>query len=70
IPVGPSEIEMICHKAALGFYTDFFDAAFYGGMAETIEGTIRLPEESTTGIATFIGWVYSGQVRNSICAEE
>ncbi|KAG4435844.1 hypothetical protein IFR05_008670 [Cadophora sp. M221] len=46
ILVGPGKIELTCYKAALGFHSDFFDAAFYGGMAETTEGAIRLPEES------------------------
>ncbi|KAL5326787.1 hypothetical protein ACEPPN_004476 [Leptodophora sp. 'Broadleaf-Isolate-01'] len=49
---------MTCHKAALGFHSDFFDAAFYGGMAETTEGVIRLPEESKEGIYTFISWLW------------
>ncbi|KAH9222774.1 hypothetical protein DL95DRAFT_502186 [Leptodontidium sp. 2 PMI_412] len=70
ILVSPGEIEMTCHKAALGFHSDFFDAAFYGGMAETTEGVIRLPEESKEGISTFISWVCSGQIRSSVCAEE
>ncbi|KAH7360686.1 hypothetical protein BKA65DRAFT_577604 [Rhexocercosporidium sp. MPI-PUGE-AT-0058] len=69
ILVGPDEIVLNCHKAALVLYSEFFDAACYRGMKEAIEGVIRLPEENIAAVSTFIDWVYSGQLNSSLSLE-
>ncbi|KAK0129626.1 hypothetical protein ONS96_000190 [Cadophora gregata f. sp. sojae] len=70
ILVSPNEDLMTCHRAVLCFYSEFFDAAFYGGLKEATEGVIRLPEESKIQVAAFLGWVYSGQIHSEESAEE
>ncbi|PVH87034.1 hypothetical protein DL98DRAFT_582348 [Cadophora sp. DSE1049] len=68
--IGPSEAKFVCHKAVLGFWSEFFDAAFYGNMKEAAERTIRLPEEHNTAFEAFVTWAYTGQVNSDLCPEE
>jgi len=60
--VGPSRTRLSCHKALLGYYSDFFFAALYGGFKESDANKIELPEENVENVKKFIGWVYTGDM--------
>lgn len=68
--VGLKKRELICHKAILCFYSEFFDAAFYGGFAESHQNKIYLPEEDLEGILTFVSWAYSGTLESTMGVED
>ncbi|KAK0124523.1 hypothetical protein ONS95_009472 [Cadophora gregata] len=68
--VGAEERKFVCHKAILGFSSDFFDAAFYGTMKEANESTISMPEEDCTAFQAFVSWAYTGQINSCVCPEE
>lgn len=67
--VGLDKKELACHKAILCFYSEFFDVAFYGGFAESLQSKISLPEEDMEGILTFISWAYSGTLESTMGVE-
>jgi len=60
--VGPSKTQLSCHKILLGYYSDFFFAALYGGFKEAHANEIELPDEDVENIKKFIGWVYTGDM--------
>lgn len=60
--VGPSETKLSCHKALMGFFSEFFDAALYGNFKEGETNTVRLPEEAPDDVVAFVAWIYSGHI--------
>ncbi|KAK0124524.1 hypothetical protein ONS95_009473 [Cadophora gregata] len=70
ISVGPSQKELTCHKALLGFTSEFFDAALYGNFKESQTNIIPLPEENPNVVAGFLTWAYTGHIESSSTAEE
>jgi hypothetical protein len=68
--VGQSKTKFTCHKALLGYFSEFFDAACYGLFVEAELATIELPEETKEQISTFIAWVYSGHLQSNLSPQE
>ncbi len=62
LKVGPNKVIHSCHKAALGYYSEFFRAALFGQFQES-SGQISLPDDDPNAISSFIGWVYTGALR-------
>lgn len=60
--VGPSETKLSCHKALLGFFSEFFDAALYGKFKEGETNIVGLPEEAPDDVVAFLAWIYSGHI--------
>ncbi len=56
--------------ALLGFYSEFFDAAFYGGFNEAEKEEIELPYEKPENVSAFLMWAYSGHIESPQSAEE
>ena len=59
--VGPSEAQFIVHTHVLRRIT-WFVKCLDGGMKETQENIIRLPEDSPLVFSQFVRWLHSGQL--------
>ncbi|KAL2074397.1 hypothetical protein VTL71DRAFT_8175 [Oculimacula yallundae] len=70
ILVGPTEAKLSCHKALLGFTSEFFDAALCGDFRESKTNIVRLPEETPEAVAGFLTWACSGHIESPTCPEE
>ncbi|KAG4435845.1 hypothetical protein IFR05_008671 [Cadophora sp. M221] len=76
--VEPGEAKLTCHKAILGFTSEFFDADLYDHFEESQVDTfrprktniIRLPNETPEAATGFLTWVYTGHIESSTSAEE
>lgn len=64
--VGPLKTHLTCHKALLGFYSEFFDAALYGRFREGESSIVELPEELPEEIVAFLAWIYSGTIESNL----
>lgn len=63
--VGPSKQDFTVHKELLGFYSDFFRAAFNGSFKEATEGRIELPDTQVDVFEIFQVWLYSRSLLNT-----
>jgi hypothetical protein len=60
--VGPAKSSITCHKALLGYFAEFFDAALFGRFVEAASTTLELPEDAVEDIAAFVTWAYTGHI--------
>ena len=56
--VGPSKTKLMCHERLLGFYSEYFDAALFGGFSETTKAETEMPDDDIDEIRTFVSWIY------------
>lgn len=68
--VSADALELTCHKALLGYFSAFFDAAFYGDLQEAHTNKIYLPEESVDEVRAFVAWIYSGHIESQVNPEQ
>lgn len=57
ILAGPDKVKLSCHKILLGFYSEFFRAACYGGFAEAANGEVEMPEDEPGVVGSYISWM-------------
>jgi hypothetical protein len=67
---GSSKSQSSCHKALLGFYSDFFYAALYGGFKEAATKKITLSEHVAEEVQVFVSWVYTGRIAGEVKPEK
>lgn len=58
-----------CHKALLGYYSEFFDAALFGNFSEATQDEMVILED-VEPMKAFIGWLYTGQIESERSSEE
>ncbi|KUJ21029.1 uncharacterized protein LY89DRAFT_770248 [Mollisia scopiformis] len=68
--VGPKQVKIGCHKALLGYFSNFFYGALYGGFKEAVTQEISMPDYTPDQIGVFVTWAYSGRIETTLCAEE
>jgi hypothetical protein len=59
-----------CHKALLGFFSQFFDSALYGSFSEAAQAEVCLPEEELEQVQDLVAWLYSGQSRAGLAIQD
>lgn len=52
----------MCHKALLGFKSEYFDAACFGTFKSSKVSKIRLEEENIEAVSVFVSWLYTGRI--------
>jgi hypothetical protein len=67
---GPSKSQSSCHRALLGFYSEFFYAASFGNFAGASTQEVTLPEHVADEVQIFVSWVYSGQISGAVEPEK
>ncbi|EPE31861.1 POZ [Glarea lozoyensis ATCC 20868] len=60
--VGEEKVRITCHKALLGYFSRFFEAALYGGFSEAAAMEISLPDEKVENMKCFVAWLYIGSL--------
>jgi len=65
-----SDQKITCHKALLAFYSEFFDASFYGGFVEAERGEVELQDVNFEHLKAYVGWIYTGTIESEVSAEE
>ncbi|TVY87224.1 hypothetical protein LAWI1_G007185 [Lachnellula willkommii] len=60
--IGPDQKRITCHKALLGFKSEYFDAACFGTFTSSEVGEIQLEEENTEAVSVFVAWLYTGRI--------
>lgn len=58
--VGSSLVKISAHRVLLAYFSQFFEAAFYGALGDT-SPSYSLPEADATSVQSFVNWIYSGQ---------
>lgn len=59
--VGPKEVKYLVHRGVL-LQSDFFRKALDGHFEEARSGCIRLVEDDTEVFATYLHWLYTGDI--------
>ncbi|TVY56778.1 hypothetical protein LSUE1_G009942 [Lachnellula suecica] len=65
--VGPDKVRIKCHKALLGFKSEYFDAICFGGFSTAESKEIEVQEEDPKAIQAFVAWLYSAQILPTAC---
>lgn len=60
--VGPDEVRIPCHKALLGYYSEFFEKALCRSFAEAATSEVSLPEDNPEAFKIFVSWLYTGRM--------
>ncbi|PVH86788.1 hypothetical protein DL98DRAFT_526113 [Cadophora sp. DSE1049] len=60
--VGPEERQITCHKALLGYYSEYLNGMPYGNCIEAHQGEIKLPEDNNEDISAFVKWATTGNI--------
>ncbi|TVY35119.1 hypothetical protein LSUB1_G006513 [Lachnellula subtilissima] len=60
--VGPGQAKITCHTTLLGFKSEYFDAACFGGFQPSESGEIRMLEECPEAVSVFVSWLYTGRI--------
>jgi len=60
--VGRLKHKIICHKALLGSFSNYFDALCCGVFAEASQETLELAGSNENDLIVFISWIYTGQI--------
>ena len=64
IEAGPERAKFTVHKEILLEKAAYFRAALSGNFLEGQEDTLKWPDVDSQLLPLFIGWVYSGEIRN------
>lgn len=63
--VGPTKVELSCHKIVLGYYSTFFRKMLFGNLEEAGKSKVNLPEVNASELSAFINWAYTGDINAS-----